>query len=69
MNKIKELFPVATVYPPTPSLDVYIVFAYWGVGKYWKMFSAQWPTEKDAQDFVDSLSSGYGERKIFHVKG
>ncbi len=68
MIEIKELFPVTIVYPPTPPLDVYIVFAYWGVGKYWKMFLFQSPIQKEAQDFANNLSSRYGERVMFHVK-
>ena len=69
MIEPQELFPIETSYPPAPPLDVYIVFAYWGIGKYWKMFSFQSLTRKEAQDFVNSLSGGYGDRRIFHVKG
>ncbi len=68
MTEIKELFPVSISYPPTPSLDVYIVFACWSLGGWWKMFPNQFLTQEKAQEFIDHLPTGYGERRIFHVK-
>jgi len=68
IKDIPELFPISTLYPLTPPLDVYIVFSYWTIGRWWKMFPNQFLDQEKAQEFIDHLPAGYGERRIFHVK-
>lgn len=68
----QELFPMKVVYPKPPPLDVYIVTAYWAPGGWWKVFTQNVPplhTDKEAQEFADSLGQGYTVRKIFHLVG
>lgn len=67
-NMTEQLFPTKILYPKAPPIDIYIVVAYWTPGGWWKVFPEQHTFDDTAQKFADSLGSGWGERRMYHLK-